>query len=186
MGVLILICIVLIFGIGIGCMMGFSRAMREAARNAQTSGGVPRISAPIVIILGTITIIAAICFSLYTWHFVRKAQRTTGTVIEMVADKGRSSDSRGTAPVFQFHDVNGQSYTITSSLYSSPPEFRVGDVVSILYLKENPRQAHIDSFWQLWFFPVILGFIGVVDLLAGTVFLFWPGIIGRFRDKLPQ
>lgn len=183
MGIFILIIIVLVFGIGIGFMMGFSRAMREAARNLQSPSRSLCIIGRIAIVIGIIALIAEVCVSLYTWHFIRTAQRTTGTVIQMTTEIGTNSDSnsRGTAPIFEFMDANGQIHTIASHVYSYPPQFHVGDVVTVLYRKEDPQGAEIDSFMQIWLFSMILGITTVVDLLVGSVLLLWPMIAGRFK-----
>ena len=38
--------------------------------------------------------------------------------------------------------------------------FDIGEAVAVLYDPSHPRDARIDSFFQLWFAPLILGFLG--------------------------
>jgi hypothetical protein len=55
----------------------------------------------------------------------------------------------------------------TGSVGSSPPAFDIGEAVAVLYDRSDPRDARIDSFFQLWFAPLILGFLRLVFTAVG-------------------
>jgi len=181
MGTLILIFVVLVAGISIGFMIGFSRAMREAA--SKIHGTKRPVIAKIVIGLGGAALIGGLATALHTWHFTRIAARTRGTVTEMRPQTDRDSGSVSYAPTFRFQDAAGVEHTVSSSFYSSPPEFHAGDRVTVLYRADDPQSARIDGYWQVWGVPSLLGIIGSLELAVGVVVLFWPKLTGRFRGQ---
>lgn len=121
----------------------------------------------ILIGLASIFLIFAIGAVIYSWHFSSVARHTTGKIVAMRAGRNKETGSASYAPTFRFHDSTGAVHTVTSSLYSSPPQFRVGDVVSVLYLSDNPQDAKIDTLWQIWGLPTMLSCIGSVGLIIG-------------------
>lgn len=160
-------------------MLGSCRAMREAA--SRVHGTKRPVVAWLVIGLGGVVLVVALATSLRTWHFTRTAHRTSGTVIEMRGQADKESGSVNYAPTFRFQDGSGAEHTVSSSFYSSPAEFRVGDRVGVLYPSNAPKSARIDSYWQVWGLPSLLGIIGGIELPVGLILLFWPKITGRFR-----
>lgn len=185
MGIIILVIIILIAGINLGFLLGFSRAMREAANNLNR----PRISVfgPFAAVFGGVGLLIALGFGIYSLHFTLAAARTNGTVIEMQSEVEKQDDSTITsyAPTFRFQDAAGVQHTVSSSFFQSPPGFHVGDAVVVLYLPNHPQTAHIDDFWELWGFPAFGGILGAVLLLVGLIVMAWPKWTARFK-KLPQ
>jgi hypothetical protein len=179
MGILTLIIVVLIAGISFGFMLGFSGAMRVAAGRIQGSQR-PTI-AKLVIGLGCVALVGALATALHTWHFTRDAQRAGGAVIEMRQQTDKDSGSVSYAPTFRFQDASGTQRTVSSPFYSSPSEFHVGDSVTVLYRSDDPEAARIDTYWQVWGLPSLLGIIGSIQLPVGLIVLFWPRITSRFR-----
>ena len=184
MGIFILIIVVLVAGISFGFMLGFSCSMREVARSLHGTRR-PTV-AWVVIILGCAALVGALGTMLYTWHFTRVAERTSGTVIEMREQTDKDSGSICYAPTFRFQDAGGSPHTVSSGVFSSPPEFHVGDVITVLYRRDAPQDARIDSYWQVWGIPSLLGIGGCIELPVGLSMLFWPKIIGRFRGRTPN
>jgi len=180
-GILIVIILVLIVGIGIGFMIGFSRAMRDAARHVQLHGTTRPTLAWIFISGSSLLLIAAFATSMHTLRFTRIAQRTIGNIIEMRPNNDRDSGDVTYAPTFRFQDTSGSEHTVSSHFYSAPPEFRVGDAVKVLYRSDDPESARIDSYWQVWGLPTLLAIIGGVQLPTGIVAFCWPKIMARFR-----
>jgi hypothetical protein len=66
----------------------------------------------------------------------------------------------------------------TGSVGSRPAAFDVGEAVAILYDPVNPRDARINSFFQLWFAPLILGFLGLVFTSIGG-----GAVVGLVRSR---
>lgn len=108
--------------------------------------------------------------------FLEKAETTQGTVIEMIPK--RSKDSTTYSPVVSFTTKAGQEITYTSSTSSNPPSYDVGENVEIFYDPANPNDAEINGFFSLWLGVIILGFIGIVFFLIGSL-----GVLFRYLKK---
>ena len=176
MVIVILVITVLTMGIGIGFMIGFSRSMREAA--VKVHGIKNPVGGWVAITLGSLGLLFALGSWIYLLHFTHVAVHSSGTVVEMQ----QQTDKDGTisySPTFRFRDEVGAEQTVSSSLYASPPEFHIGDTVTVLYSHGNPQSARIDSFWQLWGLPSLAGFAGSVTFLVGLIMISWRKIICR-------
>jgi hypothetical protein len=184
MGIAILVIVVLIggliVGIQIGFMIGFSCAMREAAKKLYGTRG--NIAGRILCIVGSLSLVVALCMTLYSWHFTHVAQHASGTVIEMREQKDKDG-AVSHAPTFRFQDSTGIEHTVSSSFFQEPPAFHVGESVPILYLGDDPETARIDSFWQVWGLPSLIGIESIVALAIGLTLTFWPKIVRRFKGQ---
>lgn len=107
-----------------------------------------------------------------TASFIERAERTEGEIIEMVARSG-SKGSTTYAPVFTFADASGASHTIHSSTSSYPPRYHVGEKVTVLYDPKLPKDATLDGFFSLWGITVILGGMGILELIMGYIFIWF-------------
>ena len=100
-----------------------------------------------------------------TWTIMWAAggtQSTEGTVVKMVRG------GKGTKPVVQY-EVAGQNHEVEGLLTTTPPAYRVGDKVQVLYKSASPVHAMIDTFTNRWLFPTIFGGIGGVFALVGAI-----------------
>jgi uncharacterized Tic20 family protein len=113
-----------------------------------------------------------------TRNFLNKAEKTHGTVLEIV--ERRTSDGTMYYPVYSFVDIYGTEHKIYSKSGSYPPRYEVGDPISILYDPENPKEIKMDSFVSLWMGTIVAGVLGIIPFLIGAVFLLVvPIIINR-------
>jgi hypothetical protein len=117
-------------------------------------------------------------------NFEAKAEKTTGTVIEVKRETSTSTkrNRRTTTtvyrPVIQF-EAKGQSYTFTSSSASSSYNYPRGKRLDVLYDPANPNDARMaDSIVSL----IAIIFIGVGGLLF-LVGLFLPSLIKGGGDS---
>lgn len=109
-------------------------------------------------------VIAAACWLLEgigawrTRSFVSRAARAEGEVLEYGVGGSAHADVR-----FALPSGKSETFRATSFIPYSP-----GERAPILYLPEQPSQARIDDFGQLWL-PHILGFMfGGAFLAAGV------------------
>jgi hypothetical protein len=177
MGTLILVLVILGIGIWIGFMIGFSKAMFKVAARMQR----PKrpVIAWVIIAMACICLVIAAGSSLHSWRFVSTAARTTGTVTELRDYTDRENGGTSYAPTFSFRDSGGVEHSVASSLYSSPPQHRVGDTLPVLYRPNEPTSARVDGYWYLWGMPTVTGILGGLYLPVGIVILFWPRIAAR-------
>ena len=73
-------------------------------------------------------------------------------------------------PICRFIDQRtGKEFTVRGSVGSDPPSYKVGQEVKILYDLENPRNASIKSFMEIWGVTLILTVLGIPFLLIGLI-----------------
>lgn len=116
---------------------------------------------------------------LSTRDFIGEAATTGGVVIDLE----REHDADGNHsyyPRVQF-EANGRSYQFRGQVGSGRGTFKVGEQVEVLYDPADPHHARINSFVQLWFFPLFLGGMGVVFTAIGAAATF-----GDTRGKESQ
>lgn len=119
----------------------------------------------------------------HTASFVAEAARGEGTVVEIVRRVSRSSDRAQSvtyAPVVRYTTEGGEIVEFQSRTSSNPPAYHTGEPVTVLYRREAPYDAEIDSFAAQWMVPLILGGIGsLFVLVAGAVLLSGPFVRRR-------
>jgi hypothetical protein len=64
------------------------------------------------------------------------------------------------------YTVGGTRHTFTG-VCSNPAAYRAGDRVEVLYDRTKPNVGRINSFTDLWLFPVIFGCSGSLIFLVG-------------------
>jgi hypothetical protein len=174
MSTIMLIVVLLIAVIDIGLVIFF--VMRGAPRQVYSTRH--PVTGWLFAIIGDLGLLVASGTWLYTLHFTRAALHTNGTVIAMREATGSGSGPRTFAPTFRFRDAAGIEHVVTSNVYQRRGAFQVGDTVAVLYLRDSPQAARLDSFWQVWGMSTVLGMIGCMALTIGFAMVFWPKVVG--------
>lgn len=127
--------------------------------------------------IGLVVLAVGVGFAWSSISLLSVAHRIEGRVIRLNHnfDPGPHQHRGSMAPVVEFQ-LNGQRHEFQSWLFTSPPQFTVGDKVTVLYDPNDPGRAGIESFVTMWLFPTIFGGIGaVVSLVAIGLWIFaWP------------
>jgi hypothetical protein len=123
----------------------------------------------IVLLLGSVASFQA------TRRFLRAAARTDATVTQIAVDEYTSPDGElYYYAVVEFRDAMGRRVELRWPSGTLPPPYRVGQHLSIVYDRENPHRAAINSIPSIWFgFLALLG-LGVA-LTGGGFALFAAG-----------
>lgn len=111
--------------------------------------------------VGFILAALALFFWLRTRSFLGTAQKAQGTVIRMVYSSD-SDGGGGYSPVYTYRTMSGQVIEVTDSMFSNPPQFKEGQMIDVLYDPENPGRARINKWFNLYFVPLLLGFLELV------------------------
>jgi Protein of unknown function (DUF3592) len=101
-------------------------------------------------------------------HFVQTGLRTTGVVVANHRVHGRGGGTY--YPQVRFVLPGGQTYEVRGTTDGAdPPEFRVGQNVTVYYDPQHPQTALIDSWKDLWLFPLLWIVMGTVFWLVAAM-----------------
>lgn len=136
--------------------------------------------------IGSIILIAVavICFVvagiLYyrTKSFIDRAERVQGAVVDYEVSSGSSSTMY--YPVVEFVTKDGREIVWHSNTGSNSTGFKIGEKVRVLYDRDDPEEAKIVTFWQLWLGTFIAAALGFLFGLLGAAFTF---AASRFRGE---
>lgn len=121
--------------------------------------------------IGFALLIGALLAYNHTREFVAGAVQAEGEVIEVIRVETESTDRRSVVsfrPVVRFTPANAeQPIQFTDAVGKNPPAHSVGERVLVLYNPQQPSQAHINSFYSLWFMVIIFSVLGTVFALVG-------------------
>ncbi len=107
------------------------------------------------------------------YDFLSTSLTATGQVIDMESST-KNRPASGLAvyhPVVRFEMEDGTEVIYRSRTGSNPATHRVGEEVKVHYRYDNPQQAKIDSFTDLWLWPSVMLVAGAL-LCALWAFLF--------------
>lgn len=105
-------------------------------------------------------------------------EKTTGTIQDATYVSADTSSAIPSSPASRigtythqavFSADNGSTHRVLTRVRSNPPSFAVGDRVRVYYDKQNPSNALIGTFLELWFPPLALSFFVVI------FFILWFG-----------
>lgn len=129
--------------------------------------------------------VALIVAGLINWYrtkqFIETAQRTTGTVIELVQRSGRKGPTY--SPTVRFKTIDGSEITFTETLSTRPPGYEINEQVTVLYDPNDYQQARIfKSKWRIYYYALLFGGLGTVFFIVYIIVLFKLGIdFSNFR-----
>jgi hypothetical protein len=114
----------------------------------------------VFLMTGSVLLAVGMYVTASRFHLQRVGISAHGQVIRLQA----SLDSKGTSyyPVVEYMTHDGKMATFTSRVGSSPPSFRVGEEVGVIYDPDHPEDAYIRTFWQFWGLSVLMLGLGVV------------------------
>ena len=155
--------------------------MAKRGRRRRGRGWVPLVC----LALGVGLLLASAATFVHTKRFVAGAERATGTVIDLSVDF--SSDGTVYYPVVRFTTAEGRTVEFRSSSgSSSQPD--VGDRVDVLYDPDDPQDAQLSGFFDLWLWTIALGGLGFLfsafALLAPHFGLFGQSRLARYLGRL--
>ncbi|GGF55640.1 hypothetical protein GCM10007301_14110 [Azorhizobium oxalatiphilum] len=119
-----------------------------------------------------------------TWHknaFLIDAESAPGVVLRL--ERFRDSDCRNCylySPVVRFETAEGREIVFTTKWRSRPARFSRGEVVPVAYLRDDPQDAVITTFWELWGTTLILGGIGGTFVVLSTI------MVVAFAEPAPR
>lgn len=113
-------------------------------------------------VVGVLLLAVAVFFGWKHYRFIQTAPHYTAIVIDV------KWQSKSYYPLFEFKDASGDTIHAYGSMGASPPMFKVGETVEILY-DEHYHEGIARNFFSEWMPMVILGFIGALFTGIGAV-----------------
>lgn len=102
------------------------------------------------------------------------SRHAEGTIVDL------APASRGYDPVVEFTVPDGDKVRIKGWVGSNASVFPLGEQVPVRYNPDNPQDAVIDTYWQVWFVPTLFGIIATPFLLVGISYG-WATLAARRR-----
>lgn len=102
------------------------------------------------------------------------SRHAEGTIVDL------APASRGYDPVVEFTVPDGDKVRIKGWVGSNASAFPLGEQVPVRYNPDNPQDAVIDTYWQVWFVPTLFGIIATPFLLVGISYG-WATLAARRR-----
>ena len=111
--------------------------------------------------------IGAVWYAADARTFLNTSLRTDGTVVAL--ERKRNAKGFDTYhPVVRFiPPETNETVEFKSRFGVWPSPFSVSDRVEVAYDPADPRRARINSFWTIWFLPILLMAFGLACGLAG-------------------
>jgi hypothetical protein len=116
-----------------------------------------------LLLVGVALLLASGFFLAMNLEYVVNGKATTGIVVD---HRLRPRGAR--APVVAYF-AEGKGYRFVSTASAGRSAYPVGDEVLVLYLPDDPSEATIGDFTNLYLLPTILGSGGMVFFVGGIV-----------------
>jgi Protein of unknown function (DUF3592) len=114
---------------------------------------IPRLFAGIGVVLLAVTAVTAF----FTLRFVTGSERADGTVVDLHESYDSEEDRTSYYPIVRFETADGRQIRFESDVSTSDD---VGDTVEVLYDPDDPEDAKLAGFFNLWGLPLIAGALG--------------------------
>ncbi len=103
--------------------------------------------------------------------FLRLSQKANGTVVNLKTKRFRTSHRCREVylPVVEFEPVANRKIRITATIGSNPPDYQIGDFVTVRFFQKRPGGGRIDSFWEMWFIPTIFFAVGLAVFVTAIL-----------------
>ena len=111
--------------------------------------------------VGPLLLLIAIALSIPTARFVFTSTAADGKIIYLQRAYSRRFSKEVYKPAVRFTANDGQTHIFVADSRTGLVPLKPGDAIRVLYIKDHPETARIDTFPQLWMPQLILGIVGV-------------------------
>jgi hypothetical protein len=113
----------------------------------------------ISLLIGVTFLISGLICAIKSIDYVYFAERAEATVVGF-AEQRRSS-RKFAFPIFQFELSSGEVIKVESRVSGFRKVFQLNQKFEIMYFKQHPEAARINSFDQTWLFPIFFTVFGL-------------------------
>lgn len=151
----------------------FEAEFKELERR---SAEAPKIIVSVFLAVGALMLVIALISTISTIRLLAREASAPGQVVDMTVRQSYDNETRITSeyyyPVVEFAMPDGTAKRVQLSEGSWPPEYEVGQPVTILYDPAKPLDARIKSASSMilkWVLPGITGIIGISFLVITLI-----------------
>ncbi len=114
--------------------------------------------------------------------YLNRAVQVTGTVTDLSISTSYQDQQYWTdyCPVVDFRTQDGRQVEFTSDVCQDPPEYKVGQKVSLYYDTRDPKNVQFNNFIEKYSAPVSAAVAGAVVLLIALI-IFWVRLLRKNR-----
>jgi hypothetical protein len=130
-----------------------------------------RVIVPLFFTVALLMLSICVFTAVNTSRSLAKEGSVQGYVVDVVA-RGDSDGREFFYPVVEFSLPDETRYTVQTSEGSWPPAYEKGQSVTVLYQRDQPRNARIKSTSStigMWTLPIISGFLGTAFAIGTLV-----------------
>jgi len=157
----------------------FDREFEEEFRELERqSAGASKIIISVFLGVALLMLVIALISTVSTIRALSREANAPGRVVDMTVRQSRDSETQVVNeyyyPVVEFDLPDGTRKRVQLSEGSWPPEYEIGQPVTVLYDPAHPLDARIKSLSStllMWILPGITGIVGIVFL--GVTLLVW-------------
>ena len=140
---------------------------------------------------GLFALVIGIVWGLKKYELFRSGLRTQGTIVDhykcvstSVGDpRNRTGPDVSYFPVVEFRTVAGAAIRFRGATGSGVPDYETGSLVMVAYRPDNPQEAQIVNFSQLWLGPLVVIVAGLLFFLMGVGAFFLIGSSDRHLES---
>lgn len=136
----------------------------EAEMRQNPGIDVGRVVGTIFMSLGAIMLAVVVYLGISNYQFSQRAIPVKGKVIDYETYQSRNDNGGSTTmytPTFQYK-FKGKTYTYKSTSSSSSPDYEIDETVDVLVDPDKPLEILVNTYWEKWFLPSLLGFMGLM------------------------
>ena len=135
----------------------------------------------VLLLIGIVLLGIAVYMGYNKYTFLENAIKTKAIVISYrtttekeTRKNGNKRTTKNTTyyyPKFEFKDIQNRLIQVESNVgQGNSKPYSIGSQVEIVYSKENPQEAKINSFLNQWLFTTIVGGFSLLFLIIAFAF----------------
>jgi hypothetical protein len=115
--------------------------------------------------VGVLIFVVGAVIGVFAYRFIAGSEEADGTVIDLKESYDSQDDTTVYYPIVRFTTAEGRTVEFESNVSSSHD---VGDRVEVLYDPDDPTDARLSGFFNLWFGSLAFGAVGIGFVAIGA------------------
>lgn len=143
--------------------------MAQSEKDKKIELLVGALSVCLFVLIGLGLLIGAYVLHRSKEEFVANALTAEGTVVDFevfTVGMHQSERREDRVPVIEFETEQGDEIRFTVDSYAAWADYSQGDTVTVLYDRNDPTDADIQAFYELWFFQLLIAVIGIAFIVV--------------------